>query len=35
MNIIVNVLSLVSSGSGVGADDSLPIIIYVVIKAQP
>ena len=35
MNIVVNVLRLISSGNGVGADDSLPIIIFVVIKAQP
>ena len=35
MSIIVNVLSLMSSGSGgVGTDDSLPIIIYVVLKAK-
>lgn len=34
MNIIVNVLALVS-GSGVGTDDTLPIIIYVVIKSKP
>ena len=36
MSIIVNVLSLMSSGSGgVGTDDSLPIVIYVVLKAKP
>lgn len=36
MSIIVNVLSLMStSGSGVGTDDSLPLIIYIIIKAQP
>lgn len=35
MSIIVNVLTLVSSGGGVGTDDSLPIIIYVVLKAKP
>jgi hypothetical protein len=36
MSIIVNVLSLMSdSGSGVGTDDSLPLIIYIIIRAQP
>ena len=35
MSIIVNVLSLMSSGGGVGTDDSLPLIIYIVLKAQP
>ena len=35
MSIIVNVLTLVSAGAGVSTDDSLPIIIYVVIKAKP
>jgi hypothetical protein len=36
ITIIVNVLDLCStSGSAVGSDDSLPIIIYVVIKARP
>lgn len=36
MSIVVNVLSLMSTGSGgVGTDDSLPIIIYVVLKAKP
>lgn len=36
MSIIVNVLSLMSSGGGgVGTDDSLPIVIYVVLKAKP
>jgi len=36
MSIIVNVLSLMSStGAGVGTDDSLPLIIYIVLKAQP
>jgi GTPase-activator protein for Ras-like GTPase/Vacuolar sorting protein 9 (VPS9) domain len=35
MSIIVNVLTLMSSGGGVGTDDSLPIIIYIVLKAQP
>ena len=36
ITIIVNVLELCgNTGSGVSADDSLPIIIYVVIKAQP
>ena len=35
MSIIVNVLSLMSTGSGgVGTDDSLPIIIYIVLKAK-
>jgi hypothetical protein len=35
MSIIVNVLTLVSAGQGVSTDDSLPIIIYIVIKAKP
>ena len=35
MSIIVNVLSLMSSGGGIGTDDSLPIIIYIVLKAKP
>lgn len=36
MSIIVNVLSLMSNtGSGVGTDDSLPLIIYIVLKAKP
>jgi len=35
MKIIENVLSLVSSKSGLGADETLPIIIYVTIKSQP
>lgn len=36
VTILVNVLDLCSSGdSGVGSDDTLPIIIFVVIKAQP
>ena len=35
MSIIVNVLTLVSAGAGISTDDSLPIIIYVVIKAKP
>lgn len=36
ITIIVNVLELCSnSDSGISSDDSLPIIIYVVIKAQP
>lgn len=36
MSIIVNVLSLMSSsGAGVGTDDSLPLIIYIVLKAKP
>ena len=36
ITIIVNVLELCSnSDSGISSDDSLPIIIYIVIKAQP
>jgi hypothetical protein len=36
ITIIVNILDLCStSSSAVGSDDSLPIIIYVVIKSQP
>lgn len=36
ITIIVNVLELCSSSdAGISSDDSLPIIIYIVIKAQP